>query len=260
MTRLLRPFGWLCASIVALGGFAWLGSMSPQRRCACPIRPDGWTSSRRRMPWSSWRGALGSSSRRTSRSLRCSRCSASLPGPFVRSRSPGCCTSITGAIAVPALRRRIAGASMSAILAVSAGAASLGGRALASAPTVRTVGTPSQFAAASQVSLLPAGVAASDVVGFGLDDAASVAAPANAVRIVARKGDTIWALAVAQYGGCTPEIVDVVAAASGVTDPALIFVGQTLVFPALDSPSAHDAIGLTGPNRSGLADPCARAR
>ena len=64
------------------------------------------------------------------------------------------------------------------------------------------------------------------------------------MRVTARKGDTIWALAVAQYGVCTPEIVDVVAAASGVTDPALIFVGQTLVFPALDSPSANDAIGL----------------
>ncbi|MFT3852005.1 MAG: LysM peptidoglycan-binding domain-containing protein [Ilumatobacteraceae bacterium] len=243
MMRLLRPFAWLCASLAALGSFAWLGSISPH-----PLRwsdPQAWLAS------VAFEDAL----------VELARCVGLILAAYVvvvallallgelawltRAFSLArVLHAVTGAIAVPALRRRIAGASMSAVLSV-AGAASIGGRALASAPVVQTTGVSPQRELPDPRNVLPAGVAPSDVVGFGLASAdLAMATPAGA-RVNVRKGDTIWALALAQYGTCTPQIVDAVATASGVTDPALIFVGQTLVFPTLESQQAPPAAAST---------------
>lgn len=243
MMRLLRPFAWLCASLAALGGFAWLGSISPH-----PLQwsdPQAWLAS------VAFEDAL----------VELARCVGLILAAYVvvvallallgefawlaRAFSLArLLHAVTGAIAVPALRRRIAGASMSAVLSV-AGAASIGGRALASAPVVQTSGVSPQRDMPDPQNVLPAGVAPSDVVGFGLASADLATATPGGARVTVRKGDTIWALALAQYGTCTPQIVDAVATASGVTDPALIFVGQTLVFPALEAQQATPSAATT---------------
>ena len=237
--RVIRPSSWLCASLVALTAFVWLGSISP-----APLHwsePTGWLDvvslPDALVELARWLGlVLAAYIAIVALLVVLGELAVILRAVSVARLLHG----VTSAIAVPALRRRLAGVSMSAVLTVSAGAASLGGRAFASAPVVQTVGAPSGIPARSTQSLLPAGVAASDVVGFGLaPDVESETA--SDVRVRVTKGDTVWDLAVAHYGFCTPAIVDAVSAASGVTDPALIFVGQPLVFPKLTSTSPPEA-------------------
>jgi nucleoid-associated protein YgaU len=140
---------------------------------------------------------------------------------------------LAGVVAVPALRRRLVEASTATAITVSAMTATLGHGASAVAPAAatQTVDTASTSAG---VMTLPAGVSPADVSGFG-EIAATPSDVPGTVRVTVQRGDTVWDLAVAQYGFCDATIVDLIATASGLSDPNLIFVGQVLVLPSVPS-------------------------
>ena len=48
----------------------------------------------------------------------------------------------------------------------------------------------------------------------------------------------MWGRITAHYGWCDAVLIELVATASGIEDPNVIYTGQTLVFPALDGPTA----------------------
>lgn len=144
---------------------------------------------------------------------------------------------VAGVVAVPALHRRLVEASTATAITVSAMSATGGGGALAASPAAEQTVDVASFA--PEMMVLPAGVDGADVVGFGYDPAAPVM-PAQ-VRVVVGPDDTVWDIAVAHYGFCDQSIVELVAAASGLADPNLIFVGQVLVLPPLPVAAAVPA-------------------
>jgi nucleoid-associated protein YgaU len=146
---------------------------------------------------------------------------------------------LAGVVAVPALRRRLVEASAATAITVSAISATLGPAASAAAPAAaaQTVDTATTTAGAMS---LPAGMSPGDVTGFGVDPTLTPSDPPGTVRWTVRRGDTVWDVAVARYGFCDESVVAMIAAASGLSDPSLIFVGQVLVLPPL--PAAATAV------------------
>ena len=146
------------------------------------------------------------------------------------------------AFAVPALRRRLATASTATAITVSALSVQ-GGIGLAASPataelTMDAPATPAGEAALPE-AFLPEGVSPADVAGFDLvAPTEATPAPPTEVTALVEDGDTMWGRITAHYGWCDAVLIELVATASGIEDPNVIYTGQTLVFPALDSPTA----------------------
>ena len=138
---------------------------------------------------------------------------------------------VAGVVAVPALRRRLVEASTATAITVSAMSATVGRRRRWRRR--RWWSRPSTAARRRLRWWCCRRVSPGDVVGFGYDPATVPCAMRREVRVVVAPGDTVWDLAVAHYGFCDRSIVELVAAASGLEDPNLIFVGQVLVLPPL---------------------------
>ena len=99
--------------------------------------------------------------------------------------------------------------------------------------------TPVGEAALPEALRLPDGVSPADVTGFDLvAPTEAPPAPPTEVTALVEDGDTMWGRITAHYGWCDAMLIELVATASGIEDPNLIYTGQTLVFPALDSPTA----------------------
>ena len=151
---------------------------------------------------------------------------------------------VARAVALPTLRRRLAEASTATAITVSAMSVS-GGVGLAASPAAELtldapVATPPSVEPVSARVVLPAGVAPEDVTGFDL--APPPAAPSGAASVTVKDGDTMWDLITAHYGRCDLELLALVASASGIADPNVIYTGQVLTLPALDSlPAQPDA-------------------
>ena len=144
---------------------------------------------------------------------------------------------VARAVALPTLRRRLAEASTATAITVSAMSVP-GGVGLAASPAAELtldapVATPPGVEPVSARVVLPAGVAPEDVTGFDL--APPPAAPSGAASVTVKDGDTMWDLITAHYGCCDRELLALVASASGIEDPNVIYTGQVLMLPALDS-------------------------
>lgn len=146
---------------------------------------------------------------------------------------------VASAVSFGALRRRLVEASTATAITVSAMSATGGGVGLAVAPVAgQTVAAPATPALDAAL-VLPPGISAADVTGFGVGISADslTTRAATEARMVVADGDTMWDLLVDHYGYCDAALIDLVAAASGITDPSLIYTGQVLVLPALAGPT-----------------------